>query len=42
MDLSANQHGLGRELFGVFRANASGAERGAMTFALPEVVETVP
>ena len=42
VDLSANQHGLGRELFGVFRANASGAERGAMTFALPEVVETVP
>ncbi len=35
VDLSANQHGLGRELFAVFRANAAGAEQGAMTFAAP-------
>ena len=40
VDLSANQHGLGRELFGVFRANAAGAERGAMTFSALEVAET--
>ncbi len=28
-DLSGNGRGMGRELFGVFRANASGAEQGA-------------
>jgi len=33
VDLSANQHGVGRELFAVFRANASGAEQGAISFA---------
>ena len=33
VDLSSNQHGLGRELFGVFRANASGAEQGAVILA---------
>lgn len=33
VDLSANQHGLGRELFAVFRANAAGAEQGAISFA---------
>ena len=31
-DLSANQHGLGRELFTTFRAAATGAEQGAATF----------
>ncbi len=36
VDLSANQFGLGRELFNVFRANAAGAEQGAMTYLLPE------
>ena len=35
VDLSDCQHGLGRELFGVFRANATGAEQGAITFAPP-------
>ena len=35
VDLSANQHGLGRELFGVFRANATGAEQGALNVATP-------
>jgi phosphogluconate dehydratase len=40
VDLSANQHGLGCELFGVFRANATGAEQGAMTFSALEVAET--
>jgi phosphogluconate dehydratase len=33
VNLSANQHGLGRELFAVFRANATGAEQGAISFA---------
>jgi phosphogluconate dehydratase len=28
-DLSANAHGTGRELFGLFRAHASTAETGA-------------
>jgi phosphogluconate dehydratase len=28
-DLSANQHGTGRELFGLFRQHASVAELGA-------------
>ena len=31
-DLSANQHGMGRELFGLFRANATAAELGASSF----------
>ena len=31
-DLRQYHHGLGRELFGVFRAAALGAEQGAMTF----------
>jgi len=30
----------GRELFGVFRASAAGAEQGAMTFSALEVAET--
>ena len=33
VDLSDCQHGLGRELFGLFRANATGAEQGARVFA---------
>lgn len=36
-DLSHNRWGCGRELFDVFRANAVGAEQGAMSFALPDV-----
>ena len=36
VDLSSNQHGLGRELFAVFRANASGAEQGAVILASSE------
>jgi len=35
VDLSDCQHGLGRALFGVFRANATGAEQGAISFAAP-------
>jgi phosphogluconate dehydratase len=31
-DLSANDHGLGRELFRMFRANAQTAELGAGVF----------
>lgn len=31
----ARRHGLGRELFAVFRANSEGAEQGAGQFALP-------
>ncbi|MGB7480632.1 MAG: dihydroxy-acid dehydratase, partial [Burkholderiaceae bacterium] len=34
-DLSANQVGMGRELFATFRAAVSAAEEGAATFALP-------
>jgi len=36
VDLSAYHFGLGRELFEVFRANAAGAERGAMSYLLLE------
>ncbi|HTT10671.1 MAG TPA: phosphogluconate dehydratase [Burkholderiaceae bacterium] len=35
VDLSENRYGMGRELFDVFRANAAGAEQGAMTYVLP-------
>ena len=42
VDLSECQHGLGRELFGLFRANATGAEQGALTFATPETAEATP
>jgi len=35
VDLSEYRYGLGRELFEVFRANATGAEQGAMTYVLP-------
>ena len=31
-DLSANQHGVGRELFTAFRAHVTGAEQGASNF----------
>jgi len=34
--LAAHHHGMGRELFAVFRANATGAEQGAMSYVLPE------
>lgn len=37
-DLSHNAWGMGRELFGVMRANACGAEDGAMSYVLPENV----
>jgi len=36
VDLTLNEFGLGRELFEVFRANALGAEQGAMSYVLPE------
>ncbi|MER2624492.1 MAG: phosphogluconate dehydratase, partial [Accumulibacter sp.] len=42
VDLSANQYGLGRELFAGFRAKASGAEQGAITFAIPETTAATP
>jgi phosphogluconate dehydratase len=35
IDLSEYRYGMGRELFEVFRANAMGAEQGAMTYVLP-------
>jgi phosphogluconate dehydratase len=41
-DLRQYHHGLGRELFGVFRANALGAEQGAMSFVTPEDAESIP
>ena len=34
-DLSASHVGMGRELFGVFRAHVSEAEKGATSFGLP-------
>ncbi|HEU0200745.1 MAG TPA: phosphogluconate dehydratase [Burkholderiaceae bacterium] len=34
-DLSEYQYGMGRELFEVFRAHATGAEEGAITYRLP-------
>jgi len=40
VDLSDYQHGLGRELFAGFRANATGAEQGARAFATPNPTET--
>jgi len=36
VDVSCYHYGLGRELFAGFRANALGAEQGAMTFVAPE------
>jgi phosphogluconate dehydratase len=36
VDISEHNVGMGRELFEVFRANASGAEQGAVTYVLPE------
>ena len=33
VDLSHYHHGLGRELFATFRANAAEAERGGIAFA---------
>jgi phosphogluconate dehydratase len=35
-DLSDYHHGMGRELFAAFRANALGAEQGAVTFNASE------
>jgi phosphogluconate dehydratase len=40
-DLSANQVGMGRELFAMFRATVSAAESGATTFALPSAIPPV-
>lgn len=37
IDLSANQSGMGRELFGVLRAAVSTAEEGCTSFGLPPV-----
>ncbi len=36
IDLGASAHGMGRELFAGFRANALGAEQGAMSFQAPQ------
>ncbi|HSF48574.1 MAG TPA: phosphogluconate dehydratase, partial [Burkholderiales bacterium] len=41
VDLSGYHYGLGRELFAALRANALGAEQGAITFAAPETGGTV-
>jgi len=38
-DLSANQTGMGRELFSVFRASVSAAEEGGTSFGLPPVLQ---
>ena len=38
-DLSANAHGIGRELFSLFRRQVGSAEEGAATFALPGTPE---
>ncbi|MCB1782311.1 MAG: phosphogluconate dehydratase, partial [Candidatus Competibacteraceae bacterium] len=39
VDLSPSQQGLGRELFQIFRANATGAEQGALSFSGAEAEE---
>lgn len=36
-DLSANQFGMGRELFGMFRKSVGTAEEGGATFGLPQI-----
>jgi phosphogluconate dehydratase len=41
IDLSANQVGMGRELFAMFRHSVSAAEEGAATFGLPPVLPTI-
>jgi phosphogluconate dehydratase len=41
-DLRQYHYGLGRELFGVFRAAALGAEQGAMSFVTKEAAESIP
>jgi phosphogluconate dehydratase len=38
-DLSANQTGMGRELFALFRNAVSTAEEGATSFQLPPILE---
>jgi len=40
-DLSANETGMGRELFAMFRQSVSIAEEGATTFGLPPVLKVV-
>lgn len=40
-DLSANHVGMGRELFGMFRAAVSAAEQGATTYGLPTPLPTI-
>ena len=40
-DLRSNQVGMGRELFGMFRATVSAAEEGATTFDLPPLLPLV-
>ena len=39
VNLSANQVGMGRELFAMFRNSVSAAEEGATSFDLPPVLE---
>ena len=40
IDLAANQVGMGRELFAIFRNGVSEAEQGATSFGLPPLVKT--
>ncbi|MEJ8824936.1 dihydroxy-acid dehydratase, partial [Variovorax humicola] len=40
-DLEESRHGMGRELFAAFRANALGAEEGAVTFQAAEPATAV-
>jgi phosphogluconate dehydratase len=42
VDLRQYHHGVGRELFGVFRSTALGAEQGAMSFVTQEAAEAIP
>ncbi|MGO4392375.1 phosphogluconate dehydratase [Variovorax sp. M-6] len=41
-DLGESRHGMGRELFAAFRANALGAEQGAITFDAAEPGASAP
>jgi phosphogluconate dehydratase len=38
VDLTPNQYGMGRELFGTFRHNTTGAEEGAVSVGFPDPV----
>jgi len=42
VDRSGNAHGVGRELFGLMRANVGSAEEGACSLFVPDIAENDP